>query len=116
MAAGGMVMGIVSFRDCTSHAMANRVCKFHAARFRILSAARMHSGLCHGIGAVGARVGNRGAFDVFLSWSGGGPRRLRRRPEQRRIDASCLLSARRHWPQPDGLARSYLRRRNTAPV
>ena len=87
MAAGGMVMGACLLVIALRMPWPIEFMNFMRDGFRFLSAARMYPGLRHGIGAVGARVGYRGALDVFLSWPGGGPCRLWCRPDQRRNHA-----------------------------
>ena len=77
MAAGGMNDGILSHRYCVAHALADRVCKFCHHGLRILPAARLHSGLRHGTGAICARLGDRCSFHVLFPRPGGRSRRLR---------------------------------------
>src|SRR5262245_59463758 len=81
--------GRLPFGDRTSNAMARRVHEFRGDGLRVLSPARLYSGVCHGIGAVGPRVCYRWALDVFLSRPGSGSCRLWRRPEQRRYHAGA---------------------------
>ncbi len=105
MATGGMVMGACLLVIALRMPWPVEFVNFMLMGFGFYLLHGCIQVLCHGIGAVGARVGYRGALDVFLSWPGGRPRRLRRRPQLVSESRPCSWSERRHWPQPDGPAR-----------
>ena len=76
--------GVRPCHDRAQAALAGGIRRVHAARLRLLHAARLHPGLRDRAGADRARLGDRRAFELLLPGAGGRPGDLRARPVERR--------------------------------